>query len=260
MDVKGITQKVKMKLGLFHEIIDLKHRSINAGGVYRVIQIGNKKPYVAISASRKEFSAKENSDRSSKLLGNIKSLGLYAYQLVGYYKECPEDKPNCEDKDKTLVEEESFFVPYSEKVSLETFLESLHNLGKEFNQDSILVGLPEGYSYKKESINVSGTEIKTGAHYYLYSNGSIENQGTKLKPSAIVNYGSRAIDPKKKDRKIDWKVVGTVQPMTVMGMQAYSSSGLLFLSGARYPNCTCYDSIEDYLKRTPNSIKFINKI
>jgi len=256
---KILTKKVKVLLGLYHEIFNHNGRNINAGGVYRLVQIGNSKPYVCLSASRKGLSDEQKSEKNKDLLNKIKSKGLYAYQMVGLYKECPEGKPDCKDEEKTLVEEESFFVPYREDIELNEFIEFFHQLGKEYGQDSILLGLPKSYNYKEDVIKLEGKELPKGKHLLIYSSGNFESIGTKVTPEKIIDVGSKAIDPKKKDRTMEWVVTGTYQPVNYLSVMGCKSRGIEYIQGVGQGNSQWYDDLDSYLKRTLKSIDFITE-
>ena len=251
MNKQTLTKKVIAKLTSKPCIIRLEGRHINAGGVYRVIQIGNKKPYVCITTFRGSKTLEENKKNNENLLKTIKSLGYYAYSLIGLYKECPDNNPDCKEEDKKQVSEESFFVPYNEGANtVEDFIKVFGKIAKDFSQDSILVGLPKAYDYDgKDSLTFGDKQVPVGSHYYYNpSSNSFDSAGAHLKPAMIEGYGSRAIDPKKKDRTIDWKIVGTLQPSSVMGMHAYRSSGLQWVEGMNVDTAKWFDSVEDYLK------------
>jgi len=176
---------------------------IEAASVYRVIQIANKKPYVTISASRKKLSAAENKKRSEDLLKEIKESGLYAYQMIGGYEE------DQQDGTKAQVVEASFFVPYDERSDLSDFIKLFKLLMDKYDQQSILLGLPEGYDYGEWKPDIAGLDI--GGHYFVYSNGTVEKVGTKAVIQTFDKYGSIATDPHK-DRIIDWVIAGITTP------------------------------------------------
>jgi hypothetical protein len=168
-----------------------------AASVYRIIQIANKKPYVAISASRYTLSNQQNKDRSAMLAKDIKSLGLYAYEMLGAWVETQEDGS------KVQVYEESFFVPFDEKRSLESFVGSFLELTVKYGQESFLLGLPEVYDYEPFPIK----KFETGFHYFVYADGRKKIAGKKASAEIFKDYGSIAIDPHK-NRILEWKVVG----------------------------------------------------
>lgn len=239
--VKKVSQILIAKKTMIKEGVHL----IYAGGVYRVIQIGNKKPYAAITAFRKEYSLEENRKRNQKLLENIKNMGLNTYSLIGFFKECPTNKPNCSDNEKIKVEEESFFVPYREDaLPLKDFIEKITKLGKTFGQDSVLIGLPSAYSYEQKEISIFSYSIKTGYHYYLTPSAVEANIGKKVTPSKLEDYGSIAIDPKK-NRKIEWLVTGVKHPINVTSRMKFKAQGLLWCEGLDKQKMT-YLNIEDF--------------
>ena len=238
-----IIHNVLTKLGK-NDIVRIADMDINAGGVYRVVQIGNKKPYICITTFRGSKTLEENKKNNNKLLAAIKSLGYHAYSLIGYYQEQVEGK-----EEKTQVVEESFFIPYRESVqSISEFIKTFGKIAKDYNQDSILVGLPKAYPYDEKEILVDDSKVETGKHYYYYpSSGKFDAIGTSLKPGTVEGYGSKSIDTKK-NRSLEWKIVGTRQPCNAMAMTAFDNSGLSWVVGVNKDNATWYDSIESYLE------------
>lgn len=189
---------------------------VEAAGVYRVIQIANKKPYVIISASRKQFSAAENKKRSEQLLKEIKEYDLYAYQMIGGYEE---EQP---DGTKTQVIESSFFVPYND-TDLNNFIGIFKKLMIKYDQQSILVGLPENYDYGAWEPTIEG--LDKGGHYFVYTNETAEKIGTKATIQTFDKYGSIAIDPHK-NRAIDWVIAGITTPSDSSGCFVMNRAGL----------------------------------
>ena len=168
-----------------------------AAGVYRIIQIANKKPYAAISASRYNLSNEENTARAKTLHSDIKSLGLYAYEMIGAWVETKDDGS------KVQVYEESFFIPFDERRSLENFISSFRELTKKYSQESFLLGLPGSYDYTPFPVK----NLETGYHYFINADGSSRVAGKKATAETFKDFGSIAIDPRK-NRILEWKVVG----------------------------------------------------
>jgi len=189
---------------------------VEAASVYRVIQIANKKPYVCISASRKTNSVEDNREKTKELLSHIKEAGLYAYQLIGGYEE---EQP---DGRFAHVVESSFFVPFDERSELSDFIHLFKNLMVQYNQDSILLGLPEGFDYKDWKPE---KDIEVGGHYLIYRNGTAEKIGTKAIIQNFDKFGSIAIDPNK-DRIIEWVIAGVTTPSGASGCFAMNRAGL----------------------------------
>ena len=170
-----------------------------AAGVFRIIQIANKKPYVAISASRHNFTNEENDKRNKEMLSDIKSLGLYAYEMLGGYEETKKDGS------KVQVVEDSFFVPFDERRTLDAFINSFIELTAKYSQESFLLGLPAGYDY--ENFPTSYPSLKTGFHYFVNKDGHGTVAGTKATIKTFEDYGSIGRDPRK-NRILEWKIVG----------------------------------------------------
>lgn len=194
---------------------------VSGASVYRIIQIANSSPYVAISASRKKLSTQENNQRHTALLQDIKEAGLYAYQMIGGYEETDEN-----DSSKThQVIESSFFVPFPH-TNLTEFIELFQRLQKKYDQDAILVGLPNEYDYKNWK-PILGLDV--GGHYFITQDGKAEKVGTKATIKTFDKYGSIGIDPKK-NRIIDWAIAGITTPNGSSGCFLLNRAGLKWFS------------------------------
>ena len=222
MDKQNLRDKIisQAKLG--------KHSALYAGfdveaaSVYRVIQIANSKPYVAISASRKKdekgqiLDPKENNQRNEQLLKDIKEAGLYAYQMIGGYEE------DQQDGSKAQVVENSFFVPYDKRTDLTDFINLFIELRDKYNQDTILVGLPQKYDYPEGW--EPPMDMSIGNHYYV-SKTKADSVGTEAVIQTFDKYGSIAIDPHK-NRIIDWVIAGVTTPSSSSGCFLMNRVGL----------------------------------
>ena len=92
---------------------------------------------VAISASRDIYSPEENQRRTNELRDKLRSSGYGYLALVGGYHEETGD-----------VVETSFLVPYMGKnESFTQFIEKMSELGKQYEQESILVIQPNEVYY-----------------------------------------------------------------------------------------------------------------
>jgi hypothetical protein len=92
-----------------------------------------KKGFFIMSAFR-GIDEKKNALNHKKLKQLLKEKNLGYFEIDGQYKY----------DDGTVESELSVFVPYRDIYSFEEFKEIGKNLGKEFNQESILVKYPEG--------------------------------------------------------------------------------------------------------------------
>lgn len=91
--------------------------------------------YIMISASRADKSEEENNIRKKSIVKDIKSLGYSYVPVFGGYKEDGQDRASLE---------KSFIVyPYNiqtkEYADFDDFKRDMINLGKKYNQDSVLV-------------------------------------------------------------------------------------------------------------------------
>jgi len=227
--IEALVKTVSREKGCTVMDVPFRDLVVLGKGVNRVLQIGNSKPYAALSASRLNNTPEENKKRSQQLLSEIKSLGLFAYDLVGMYRECPDDNQDCDDDEKKQVVEDSFFVPWRENLfTLQEFGEAMLALSQKYNQDSFLFGLPPKWNYDEENVTVAGNTLEVGQHYFVYGTGGFDSVGNRLALETLTEYGSIAIDPKK-NRIMEFVIKGTLQPGTVSGCRRFSNAGLLWL-------------------------------
>lgn len=106
----------------------------------RLVSGHDKDGYVIISASRGDKTAEENNKRFSELKSKVNKYGYSYIPVFGGYKE--------EDNGEVL-EKSLFVLPYNrvlgtkvEPEYFDDFLSSMIDLGKYYNQDSILVKTP----------------------------------------------------------------------------------------------------------------------
>lgn len=191
---------------------------VEAGSVYRVIQIANKTPYVAMSANRDKYTPKENKERNAKLLGQIKAKGLFAYEMIGGWEE--EYEKDGEKKTKQVVEN-SFFIPFDGRRTLIDFIEFFVARMKEWEQDAILLGLPKGFDYK----DWKWKNLEIGNHYFVSKDGKCSKAGSEATLKTFDKFGSIALDPKK-NRAIEWVVAGVTKPGSSSGCFLMDKAGL----------------------------------
>ena len=99
-----------------------------------------------ISACRGERTEEENAKKTDELASDLRSMNYGFIRILGGYIE------NKGTEDEKEVTEESFFVPKPKNEDDQTFFDNAIKLCKKYNQDSVLISLPEfcdfGY-YKK---------------------------------------------------------------------------------------------------------------
>ena len=99
-----------------------------------------------ISACRGERTEEENAKKTDELASDLRGMNYGFIRILGGYIE------NKGTEDEKEVTEESFFVPKPKNEDDQTFFDNAIKLCKKYNQDSVLISLPEfcdfGY-YKK---------------------------------------------------------------------------------------------------------------
>lgn len=109
-----------------------------------------------ISACRGDKSEAENKKRTDTLAKDLREYKLGYIRILGGYIE------NKGTPDEVEVTEESFFVPKPKDMSDEDFFNTAIKLCKRYDQDSVLISLPEytdfGYYDKKGNFDFSPGE------------------------------------------------------------------------------------------------------
>ena len=106
-----------------------------------------------ISAYRNENTEEVNKQKTDKLAKEIKSKGLGYIRILGGFIE------NKGTENEVEVIEESFFVPKPKNYTDEDFFKIAINFCKDYNQDSVLISLPNytqfGYYDKQGKFDFS---------------------------------------------------------------------------------------------------------
>ena len=133
-----------------------------------------------ISASRGENTEQENAESTDRLAADIRSLGLGYIQVLGGFIE------NKGTPDEVEVTERSFIIPQPNTLSDVEFFESMIDLCKKYNQDSVLISMPGycdfGYYNKDGELDFSPgeklvfSEDKIGEYFSTLHKGSKRNK------------------------------------------------------------------------------------
>ena len=118
------------------KIMQMVSKQMNESNWGRIIQhIDN--GCMMISACRGDKTEEENAKRTDQLANDIREANLGYIRILGGYIE---NKGTDNEKEVT---EESFFVPKNKNMSDEDFFDIAIKLCKKYNQDSVLISLPE---------------------------------------------------------------------------------------------------------------------
>lgn len=130
-------------------------RQFNESNWSRVLQHIND-GCMMISACRGENTEEENAKKTDELAKDIRAKGLGYIRILGGYIE------NKGTDEETEVTEESFFVPKNKDMEDEEFFNIAIDLCKKYNQDSVLISLPDytdfGYYDKSGNFDFSPGE------------------------------------------------------------------------------------------------------
>ena len=132
-----------------------------------------------ISACRGDKTEKENKQRTEQLAKDIRAKGLGFIRILGGYVE------NKGEADEREVVEESFLVPMPKNYAKYMFFDDAIELCKKYNQDSVLISMPEyvdfGYYDKNGNFDFSPGESltfsndKVGEYFSALRKGSKRN-------------------------------------------------------------------------------------
>ena len=114
-----------------------KYRKLDESTLNRLIKGHDKDGYVIISASRGDKTPSENNKRFDELKEKVWSLGYSYVPVFGGYKE---------DDFGEVLEKSLFVLPKNKRsgdIDLEKFFSDMKELGKEYEQDSVLVKYPD---------------------------------------------------------------------------------------------------------------------
>ena len=131
---------------------------INETSEDKIINLHLKRGFAMLTAFRSEYTLSHNRSRSRQLASRLKSLGYGFIKVTGGYTEnIGPDNPNWDEAEPTQdpgirrlpIMEESLLVPMydiktKESVDFDMFKSDMITLGKEFEQDSVLVAPPVG--------------------------------------------------------------------------------------------------------------------
>jgi len=132
---------------------------INETSEDKIINFHLKRGFAMLTAFRSEYTLSQNRGRNRQLASRLKSLGYGFIKVTGGYTEnIGPDNPNWDDAEPTSdpdirrlpIMEESFLVPmydinvHDVVADFNTFKSDMIDLGKEFEQDSVLVAPPVG--------------------------------------------------------------------------------------------------------------------
>ena len=132
-----------------------------------------------ISASRGDKTEKENKARTEQLAKDLRTYNLGFIRVLGGYIE------NKGIEDERDVTEESFFVPMPKNYNEEDFFNIAIELCKKYNQDSVLISMPNytefGYYDKNGKFDFSPgnkltfTDSSIGEYFSALVKGSKRN-------------------------------------------------------------------------------------
>jgi hypothetical protein len=185
-DSKGINWKYRVCESLGDELIRFYNRaSINESNLSRLMTHINNACFM-ISACRGDKTEQENKKSTDELAKDLRNYDLGYVRVLGGYVE------NSGTDDAVEVTEESFFVPMPKSYSPDDFFNVAIILCKKYNQDSVLISMP----------NVNAEEYE-GFGYYD-KNGNLDfSPGEKISFSdeAVKQYFSALVKGSKKGVK-----------------------------------------------------------
>ena len=140
------------------------------GRVYQHVKNSEKKSFGILTSWRAGSSKRENLANFKRLAGEVRSLGLGFFKLLGHWKECQDpniDYAKCPPDQLEDTKEPALFVP---GISLE----DVKRLGNKYEQDAVVYAGPD-----------------TGGKVQLVFRGGSTTSIGKFSPSKIAQAYSR---------------------------------------------------------------------
>ena len=159
--------------------------------------------YFTISAFRDEYGLEENLKRHKSLKNDVRSANLGFFEIDGSYVYDNGD----------ISSELSLFIPYTDIYSVEEFRDVAIRLGKKYNQESILLFLPE----------VGG--------WFYYMDGRKEKVGDITSLDKFKKFFSALRKGSHKGRR--FVVEGHRIPSSIMATQMLFNEGMIILNKAK---------------------------
>lgn len=157
-----------------------KYRKLDESTLNRLIKGHDKDGYAIISASRGDKTPSENNKRFDELKEKVWSLGYSYVPVFGGYKE---------DDFGEVLEKSLFVLPKNKRsgdIDLEKFFSDMKELGKEYEQDSVLVKYPDE---NPRYLELSTGELGASFDGELLLNDVTQQYFTSLKKWNVDKYG-----------------------------------------------------------------------
>ncbi|MCX6106689.1 MAG: hypothetical protein NTY08_12745 [Proteobacteria bacterium] len=183
-------------------------------------QIGNRLPYVIISACVGEQPNQVTLDANIALLKDIKSRGFLSFQLIGKY--IPGRISYGQDQVLPITEV-LFMVCFEGQVSLRDFIHTFMDLSSSHGIKSFMLGLPEDYDYEKCSVNIDA--LSPGHHYFISPSNGPTVLTQQFNINAVTRYQAMAYRDRS-SAEVDWRWLGVVSPTSWISAMGHSSVGL----------------------------------
>ena len=165
----------------FEDVLDAKAVSpqklneVSLSRVWQHTQGAASKSYGILTSWRAGKSHKDNLATYKKLEGEVRSLGLGYFKLLGHWRECQVDVPYDECPDDQLVDakEPALFVPNIE-------LKDMDRLRRKYDQDAVIYSGPE--TEDQVSLITGGSPRKLGK----FSPGKIAQAYSQIRGRPFV--------------------------------------------------------------------------
>ena len=210
-------------------VVALGRGIIFPDGVKQVAQMAADRPYFIVSANQPTFTAQENAAQNRLLVGEIKQLGLKAYQLIAAL-------PTGDDgKEISASFATAFFVSWRGSCitihELKNFLCKLIHLKAKYHQNLVLFGLPTAFNYGNWL--PKNDEFQPGGQYIIAKGGMIDRVSATSNTQLIDRYFSGAVLTVHSSHD-DWTFIGTLSAGS-WGIAVYLDNLGLALCKVREP-------------------------
>lgn len=223
------------EIGLMGKLVDILNKIapfgyIKEAGLHRLITRVNVKDFAIGSAWRNKYPRSENKVRQRQLHDMIKSQGMGRYRLVGCWRETPDGVSYDADKEELadLVEDSVLFIRPDDMERGE-FIEFVVEVCKNFNQDTVIIGLDKGGEQEYISTSKKSDDQRESVpntNVYLYDK---QVDRTKVGDKHTVNQIAQAYSRMRGKENIPFVFEGILHPINNMSRQRFKVNNTLYL-------------------------------
>jgi hypothetical protein len=186
---------------------------VSEAGLSRVLSRVEGNDFAIVSAYRSGNSNRENKKLHGQLLSQLNSKRMGGYVLIGHWQEAPDgvDYQDATPDQLTDSVEESVLFVKPDDLDTDEFITMAIDLGKQYGQDAVLVGLNEGDEVPKMGV------------YLYYKNGARDKIGSKLS----LNKMGQAYSQLKSKPEVPFIFEGTLSPSGKISKELFKAKNII---------------------------------